>query len=166
MDKNEVKKITKKLQKQPKHTLKMERQELQDIQKCLRIKEETLKEHKDRLRDNLNTAYKAGDGDSITLLEHQIKDIKEEITEISMSYKENSEILEIYSKVLKNDADGRASNVGAIVGAVSGLGALGLGAMSLRKAYKTDVEGTMKNKGVLDFFYRLNPLRILGNNKK
>ena len=165
MDKNDVKKLTKKLEKKPKHTLKAEREELQDIQKNLRVRKEALATRKDELQDDLNLAYKANDGDSITLLEHQIKTTKDEIDMVSQDYKANAEILEVYSKVLKNDADGRASNIGAIVGAVSGAGALVLGGLSLKKAYAADNDGTMKNKGVLDFFYRLNPLRILGGKK-
>jgi hypothetical protein len=74
----------------------------------------------------------------------------------------NAEVLEIYSKVLKNDKEGKSTSVGAAVGAVTGLGALGLGWLSLKKAYQSDIDGSMVNKKVLDVFNRLNPLRILG----
>ena len=166
MDKNETKKVMKKLQKKPKRTLKMERQELQDIQEVLRIRKAELNAHKDKLKDDLVAACKANDGTSITLLERQIKDVEEDIDKVCKEYKENSDILEVYSRVLKNDADARSSNIGAIVGAVTGAGALVLGGLSLKKAYHADEDGTMKNKGVLDFFYRLNPLKLIGGGKK
>ena len=165
MDKIDGKKIMKKLQKKPKRTLKMERQELQDIQEVLRVRKGELEAHKDRLKDDLVSACKANDGSSIALLERLIGSIKDDIDKISKEYKENSDILEVYSRVLKNDADARSANAGAIVGAITGAGALILGGMSLKKAYHADEEGTMKNKGVLDFFYRLNPLKLIGGKK-
>lgn len=165
MDKNETKKVMKKLQKKPKRTLKMERQELQDIQEVLRNRKAELEAHKDKLQNDLISACKANDGSSITLLERQIGSIKEDIDKISKEYKENSDILEVYSRVLKNDADARSANAGAIVGAITGAGALILGGLSLKKAYHADEDGTMKNKGVLDFFYRLNPLKLIGGKK-
>lgn len=161
----DTKKIMKKLQKKPKQTLKMERQELQDSQAVLRVRQRELDRRLAELKDDLDAARKAKQNDNVILLESQIKTIEEDISKISDSYRKNAEVLEIYSKVLKNDKEGKATGVGAAVSAITGLGALVLGGLSLKKAYQSDIDGTMKNKGVLDVFNRLNTLRILGNRK-
>lgn len=161
----DTKKIMKKLQKKPKQTLKMERQELQDSQAVLRVRQRELDRRLTELKSDLDVARKAKQNDNVILLESQIKGIEDDISKISDSYRKNAEVLEIYSKVLKNDKEGKATGVGAAVGAITGLGALVLGGLSLKKAYQSDIDGTMKNKGVLDVFNRLNPLRILGNRK-
>ena len=156
------KKIMKVLAKKPKQTLKMERQELQDQQAVLRVRRSELERRRTELKSDLDTAKAAKQNDNVILLESQIKSIEEDVTKISDSYMKNAEVLEIYSKVLKNDKEGKSTSVGAAVGAVTGLGALGLGWLSLKKAYQSDLDGSMVNKKVLDVFNRLNPLRILG----
>lgn len=156
------KKIMKMLEKKPKQTLKMERQELQDSQAVLRVRQRELDRRLTELKDDLDAARKAKQNDTVLLLESQIKGIEDDISKISDSYRKNAEVLEIYSKVLKNDKEGKSTSVGAAVGAVTGLGALGLGWLSLKKAYQSDLDGSMVNKKVLDVFNRLNPLRILG----
>ena len=156
------KKFMKMLEKKPKQTLKMERQELQDQQAVLRVHRSELERRRAELKSDLDVAKKAKQGDTVILLEGQIKSVEEDISKISDSYMRNAEVLEIYSKVLKNDKEGKSTSVGAAVGAVTGLGALGLGWLSLKKAYQSDIDGSMVNKKVLDVFNRLNPLRILG----
>jgi hypothetical protein len=156
------KKFMKMLEKKPKQTLKMERQELQDQQAVLRVHRSELERRRVELKSDLDTAKKAKQADTVILLEGQIKSVEEDISKISDSYMKNAEVLEIYSKVLKNDKEGKSTSVGAAVGAVTGLGALGLGWLSLKKAYQSDIDGSMVNKKVLDVFNRLNPLRILG----
>lgn len=156
------KKIMKMLEKKPKQTLKMERQELQDSQAVLRVSQRELDRRLSELKGDLDAARKAKQNDTVLLLESQIKSIEDDISKISDSYRKNAEVLEIYSKVLKNDKEGKATGVGAAVGAVTGLGALVLGGLSLKKAYQSDLDGSMVNKKVLDVFNRLNPLRILG----
>ncbi len=157
----DTKKIMKKLERKPKQTLKMERQELQDQQKVLRVRRDELDKHKRDLKDNLDVAKKAKQADAVTLIESQIKSLEDEISKISDTYMKNAEILEIYSKVLKNDKEGKSTSIGAVIGAVTGLGSLVLGGLSLKKAYQSDVDGTMVNKKVLDVFNRLNPLRLI-----
>lgn len=158
----DTKKIMKRLSGKPKQTLRMERQELQDQQAVLRVRKSELDRRRTELKNDLDAAKKAKQSDNVILLESQIKSIEEDISKISDSYMRNAEVLEIYSKVLKNDKEGKATGVGAAVGAVTGLGALGLGWLSLKKAYQSDLDGSMVNKKVLDVFNRLNPLRILG----
>ena len=158
----DTKKIMKKLERKPKQTLRMERQELQDQQAVLRVRKGALDIRRTELKNDLDAAKKAKQSDNVILLESQIKSVEEDISKISDSYMRNAEVLEIYSKVLKNDKEGKATGVGAAVGAVTGLGALGLGWLSLKKAYQSDLDGSMVNKKVLDVFNRLNPLRILG----
>lgn len=157
----DTKKIMKKLERKPKQTLKMERQELQDQQKVLRVRRDMLDRHKQDLKDDLEVAKQAKQADTVTLLESQIKSLEEDISKISDTYMKNAEILEIYSKVLKNDKEGKSTSVGAVIGAVTGLGSLVIGGLSLKKAYQSDVDGTMVNKKVLDVFNRLNPLRLI-----
>lgn len=157
----DTKKIMKRLEKKPKQTLKMERQELQDQQAVLRVHRSELERRRAELKNNLDTARKAKQNDTVILLESQIKSIEEDTSKISDSYMKNAEVLEIYSKVLKNDKEGKSTSVGAAVGAVTGLGALGLGWLSLKKAYQSDIDGSMVNKKVLDVFNRLNPLRLI-----
>ena len=156
------KKFMKMLEKKPRQTLKMERQELQDSQAVLRVRQRELDRRLTELKSDLDAARKAKQNDTVILLESQVKGIEEDISKISDSYMKNAEVLEIYSKVLKNDKEGKSTSVGAAVGAVTGLGALGLGWLSLKKAYQSDLDGSMVNKKVLDVFNRLNPLRILG----
>lgn len=158
----DTKKLMKKLERKPKQTLRQERQELQDNQKILRVKKAELEARKAQLLENLDLAKKAKKADEVTYLESVIKMTKDDISEVSESYMKNAEVLEVYSKVLKNDKEGKSSIVGATVGAVTGLGALGLGWLSLKKAYQSDLDGSMVNKKALDVFNRLNPLRILG----
>lgn len=157
----DTKKIMKKLEKKPKQTLKMERQELQDQQAVLRVHRSELERRRDELKGDLDVARKAKQNDNVILLESQIKSIEDDISKISDSYMKNAEVLEIYSKVLKNDKEGKSTSIGAAVGAVTGLGALGLGWLSLKKAYQSDLDGSMVNKKVLDVFNRLNPLRLI-----
>ena len=157
----DTKKIMKKLERKPKQTLKMERQELQDQQAVLRVRRSELERRRVELKADLDAAKKAKQNDNVILLEGQIKSIEDDISKISDSYMKNAEVLEIYSKVLKNDKEGKATGVGAAVGAITGLGALGLGWLSLKKAYQSDIDGSMVNKKVLDVFNRLNPLRLI-----
>ena len=157
----DTKKIMKKLEKKPKQTLKMERQDLQDQQAVLRVHRSELERRRDELKGDLDVARKAKQNDNVILLESQIKSIEDDISKISDSYMKNAEVLEIYSKVLKNDKEGKSTSIGAAVGAVTGLGALGLGWLSLKKAYQSDLDGSMVNKKVLDVFNRLNPLRLI-----
>lgn len=157
----DTKKIMKKLERKPKQTLKMERQELQDQQAVLRVHRSELERRRDELKGDLDVARKAKQNDNVILLESQIKSIEDDISKISDSYMKNAEVLEIYSKVLKNDKEGKSTSIGAAVGAVTGLGALGLGWLSLKKAYQSDLDGSMVNKKVLDVFNRLNPLRLI-----
>lgn len=157
----DTKKIMKKLERKPKQTLKMERQELQDQQAVLRVHRSELERRRTELKNDLDAAKKAKQNDAVILLESQIKSIEEDISKISDSYMKNAEVLEIYSKVLKNDKEGKSTSVGAAVGAVTGLGALALGWLSLKKAYQSDIDGSMVNKKVLDVFNRLNPLRLI-----
>ena len=161
MDKCELRKLKKK----SKRTLRMERQELQIEQEKIRQTRYSLEKRSDKLIEALIAAVKDKNNEGVEVLENEIQVIKNEIKELEAKYKTNAEALELYSKVIKNDKEGTSSTIGSAVGAVTGLGALGLGALSLRKAYDSDMNGTLVNKKVLDVFNKINPMNFLNRKK-
>lgn len=160
------KSVIKKLKRKPKWKLKKERFELQEQQKTIRLETEKLESHVSQLKDDEIAALKANDTSTIEFLDHRIAVLEKKIADNDKRYKANAEILEIYSKIVKNDKEGTSSSVGSAVGTITGLGGLALGIIGLRKAYQSDEVGSMVNKKTLDFVNRLPLLRNLGVWKK
>lgn len=135
--------------------MRRERNELQLVQKDLRERKGVLDSQLRMATATLVAAMDAKNDTIVELTKSQITRINEEIERITKEYKENYQALEIYSKILKNDKEGTASTIGSIVGAATGATGIYLGVKSLTKAYETDTEGKMKNKGVLDIFNKI-----------
>jgi len=154
--------VYKTLKRKPKWKLKEERTELQEIQKVLRTETCELEKHLDRLKSDEIAAFKANDTTSISVLEAQIEMVEKAITEKDKRYKMNADILEVYSKVSKNDKEGDGASVSSAIGAITGLGGLALGFIGLKKAYNSDLEGSLVNKKTLDWVQRLPIFRVFG----
>lgn len=152
----------KKLKRKPKWKLNQERNELQEIQKVLRMETRELEDNLDKLKNDEIAAFKANDTVSIPVIEAQIEMIEKTISEKDKRYKMNADILEVYSKVSKNDKEGDSASVGTAIGAVTGLGGLALAFIGLKKAYNSDMEGTLINKKTLDWVQRLPIIRNFG----
>lgn len=154
--------MLRKLKRTPKWKLKKEREEVQEQQKVIRVKLTELEDALDKLKDTEIAALKANDGDAVALVDDQIKAIEKKIENLDKRYKANAEILEIYSKIIKNDREGSSSTAGAWAGWVTAIGGLALGAFGLKKAYDADVSGELTNKKTLDWVQRLPILRSFG----
>lgn len=154
-------KLIRMLRKKSQQTLKQEEKDIQNRQAILRKRKEALVEERDQLREALYAAMKAGDDSTEKLLNRQISDIKDDLAEINTEGEANAKILECYSKVIKDRNDSGNTAINTLCTAVSTGGALFLGKKALDYAYKSNEEGLLVNKGPLDFFNRLNPVRIL-----
>ncbi len=130
-----------KLKRRPKWKLRQERDELQEQQQKLRQETQRLEDRVSELKDNEIAALKANDGTTIAVLEGQIDNLEKKIRKNDERYKNNATVLEVYSKILKNDNDRRNSNAGTIAAWVTGLGGLGLGYLGLKKSYEYDRDG-------------------------
>lgn len=148
-----------KLKRKPKWKLKKEREELQEQQKYIRIETEKLEANLSSLKDDEIAALKANDGNSITLIENQIKTIENKISDNDKRYKTNADILEIYSKIIKNDKEGNSSTASTVAAWVTAIGGVALGAIGLKKAYDADLNGDLVNKKTLDWVQRIPILR-------
>lgn len=137
--------------RKPKWKIKEERAELQLQQQRLRKTIEALEARISELKDEEIQAFKDNDGTKIAELEVKIDDLKEKVSGYDKRYRNNAEVLEIYSKVGKNDVDGSNGSVTTAVGVITGLGGLALGWLGLRDAYKSDIEGSLSNKKTLDW---------------
>ena len=146
-------------------TIEAEKSELQFRQSALRKKKDVLQERRDALRLNLYEV-KPEDKDQIRLLSIQLNEIEKDLKEINDEYKLNSESLELYSRVLKNRDDTRTGMLGTLFTGIGTGAAIILGRESLKRAYDSDVKGTLVNKKSLDVFNRLNPLRMIMNRLK
>lgn len=144
-------------------TLEKEQKDLQDRQAYLRKKKETLQERREDLRDTLYKAMAAKDETTRSLADKQLDELRNDIQEINSEYKTNSEALEKYSMVIKNKDEGKSSIWGTLFAGVGTGAAIWLGKKSLDKAYEANVEGQLVNKGPLDVFNRLNPLRLINH---
>ena len=65
--------------------------------------------------------------------------------------------------VIKNKDEGKSSIWGTLFAGVGTGAAIWLGKKSLDKAYEANTEGQLVNKGPLDVFNRLNPLRLINH---
>ena len=147
--------MSKRLKKEKKWRLMQEREELQLQQKKLRLETDELLRNLVELREDEIKAIQANDTTTITLISARIDAAKEKIESNDRRYASNAATLENYSKVLKNDTDGSCSKLNTGVGIITGLGGLTLGAIGLKKAYESDMEGTLVNKKTLDWVTKL-----------
>ena len=142
--------------------IKQERDELQLMQQRLRMGVEVFEKRIAELKDEEIQAFKDNDGAKIAELETKINDLNEKIEKIDKRYKANADILETYSKIVKNDREGVSSNSNAIVGAITGLGGLGLAYFGLRQSYTADVDGLLPNKKTFEWVKNLPIIRNFG----
>lgn len=151
----------KKLKKKKRQTLRAEQKDLQDRQAFLRQNRDILSGKLEKLRDAKYAAQKKKDDDLINIIAEQIKDVESDINLVTTEYKINTESLENYSKVLSNK-NGDTNGLINALAAVAGTGAaIVLGKKSLDKAYEANIEGKLINKGPLEFFRSLNPLKMI-----
>lgn len=165
MENEKKNELMKELRKKNRQTLGKERKDLQDRQAFIRSKIETLQTRKDGLIDNLIAAGKAGDDKTKDLIQTEIDLIRKEITELSTEHKNNGETLECYSKIDKNGKDAKNGLLGTLFAGGGTVAAIILGRESLKRAYQSDMEGTLVNKKCLDVFNRLNPLKLINFKK-
>ena len=151
-----------KLKKKPKWKLKEERDDLQMEQKLIRQRIKVLEEDLSKLKDDYIVALKGTDGGAIAVLENKIEITEKKIDKHKADYKNNADVLEVYSKVLKNDREGKASSRNSWFGAISSVAGVGLAAFGLKKAYDSDQEGTLVNKKTLDWIKGLPIIRSFG----
>ena len=131
----------KKLKRKPKWKLRKEREELQEQQRLLRLETEKLEARLSGLKDDEIVALKGNDGESIAVIESQIKKITSKIEANDKRYKNNADILEVYSKIIKNDKEGNNSTATTVAAWVTGIGGLALGYLGLKKSYEYDMDG-------------------------
>lgn len=157
--------MMKKLRRKPQWKLQEERNELQLEQRNLRTETGILKARLDELRDNRTKALNANDESSLAVTDNLIEFVETKISENDKRYKTNAEALEIYSKVVKNDKEGKSLLRNSLIGAATGLGGLALAAIGLKKAYQSDMEGTLVNKKTLEWASKLPVFRSFGRLK-
>ena len=151
-----------KLKRKPKWKLKEERDDLQMEQKLIRQAVKEFEANVDKLKDDEIIALKGNDSTAITVIDRQIETTEKLIEKYKANYKNNAEVLEVYSKVLKNDREGKASSRNSWFGALSSVAGVGLAAFGLKKAYTSDQEGTLVNKKTLDWIKGLPIIRNFG----
>lgn len=157
--------MMKKLRRKPQWKLQEERDELQLEQRQLRTETGILKARLNELRDNRTKAINANDESSLIVTDNLIEFVETKISENDKRYKTNAEVLEIYSKVVKNDKEGKSLLRNSLIGAATGLGGLALAAIGLKKAYQSDMEGTLVNKKTLEWASKLPVFRGFGRLK-
>lgn len=155
-------KLLGKLKRKPKWKLREERDDLQMEQKLLRQKQKSLEENLSALKDDQISALKANDGGTVAVLDRKVELTEKQIARIKADYKDNADLLEVYSKVLKNDREGKAASRNSWFGALSSVAGVGLAAFGLKKAYDSDMEGTLINKKTLDWVKGLPIIRSFG----
>lgn len=152
----------KRLNKREKWELKMEKEELQRQQKEIREYTDKLKSDLNGTKDQLIQALVSNDGVDIAKLENSIQEMESKIKANDERYKMNAGVLETYSKVTKNDKEGNSAKSGSILGWITGLGGMALGALGLGLAYRSDIEGSLSNKKTLDWAKSFPILRNMG----
>ena len=157
------KEFLKGLRRKKRQTLKMEMKDLQERQAKLRTMRDELVAERNELRSALANCVGDDDKEERELIKSQLSDIKNDITDINNEYKSNGEVIKYYSEAL----DGKSTCLNRFFSTLIMAGGTGaavyLGKQSLDKAYEANTEGRLVNKGPLDFFNRLNPLKMFGN---
>lgn len=157
----EENKVMKMLKKKNRQRLDLEFSQLQERQKELRELRETLEEQRNGLYQMRYAAMKAGDENTDKVLVQQISDISDHLKEVRAEHKSNGEVLELYSKVIKNKKDANSTLLSVLFGGVGTGAVIWLGKESLERAYNSDLEGTLVNKKALDVFNKLNPMKLI-----
>ena len=132
----------------------------QDIEakiQCLIDKREQLRNAKYKLVEESSEKNKQ----KIALIEMKINDITSDIKELRDEAKKISEKQELYSRTIKNKKEAASAMLKPLTGAAGIVLSGFLGRKALDKAYECDVEGGLRNKGVLEFFKTLNPTKML-----
>ncbi len=154
--------LVKKIRRQPKWKIEKEREELQMQQKAIRVETEELSKRLSQLKDDAIVALKGNaKEESIAVIDSQIDAISKRIAENDKRYKANAEVLEIYSKISKNDTDRNNGRWATLTAFLVGASGVVLGAIGLEKsyAYDTETEVTTVRKNVLDWTRRLPVFR-------
>lgn len=158
MDPKTEKKRMKELKKMSKKTLK------QTGQNLMAEHEEVLKRYKDvakaynAMTATLLTAIDADDSTTTELARSKVGVLKDELDRLMKREKTLAEEIELVSKSLKNDFDGK-SGVWTTVGAwVIGAATTGLSAWGLIKSHKAFEDGSMVDKGTKGLAEKLNGL--------
>lgn len=139
----------KKLKKKKKSLLVKEQEALYLEQEALRSERAELDARFKELTTELVTD--PGDDDKQNETKAEIAKILEAIKRIDERLKSNSEMLECYSRILKNDREGRAAKSSVNWGAITGVGGMILGLIGLAGAFGSDNENTLVNRHTLDW---------------
>ena len=139
---------------------KMSKKRLNEEQQVVEAEQEKLRERRDdcetelrRLNEEIKAKLRNGEDD--TALEKELKLVEAEIDRIDAKMTRNAEMLEIYSKVVKNRRDGGCGIANAVTGAVTGVAS----ALGIALALGVDREGGLVDKTTLQlsqFFSRKN----------
>lgn len=159
-------KIKKELRKKRKKKLREEYSELIEVQNILKMRIGKVEEAIATLRSDEIIALKKEDKKNADLIESMIKQYELEYERMMKRYKMNSEILKLYSEVLKNGHEGRAAVGNLLIGSAGVAASTALAAIGLKKAYASDIEGTMRNAKTFDWIKSLPIIRNFGSSKK
>ena len=155
----------KKLKRRPRRKVIQERDELLLQQAKIRMETDVLLRQLNDLRDDEAVAFKGNDGSAIAVIEAKIETVKDKISENDRRYEKNVEVLETYSKVVKNDSERNNGTLVAAVGVITSLGGLALAGVGLKKAYQSDEDGTLVRKKTFDWVKNLPIIRDVGRTK-
>lgn len=148
------------------NNLNRERRQLEERQEFLRTKLQKLVENYDEETRIYEKALEGGKLEQAEIALKGLERTEKLIEQTESEYNDNFARIEQCSKISKTDGDKANAVVGTAAGIGATIGSLMLGKMALDRAYESDKEGSMTNKKTLDFFYKLNPIRILGFIKK
>lgn len=143
------KEFLKRLRKKKKSLLVKEQEALYLEQEALREERAALDEKFRELTAELVT--EPGDEDKQKKTAAEIAKILEAIKRIDERLRSNTEMLECYSRILKNDREGRAAKTSANWGVITGLGGMLLGLIGLAGAFNSDNQNTLVNRHTLDW---------------
>lgn len=148
-----------------KKTLESTKKDLVDRQAFLCEKRDMLDNELKKLRQDKYAAIKKKDQDTVNLIEDMIKDVENDLNKVNTEYKANGETLGQYERALTDKGNMKSGILGTLFMGVGTGAAIWLGRDSLNKAYRANEEGLLVNKGPLDFFRNLNPLKLINNQK-
>ena len=146
-------KLIKKVKRMSKKRLAEEQQVVEAEQQELRERRDDCETELRRLNDEIKAKLRNGEDD--TQLEMELKLVEDEIDRIDAKMTRNAEMLEIYSRVVKNRRDGGCGIANAVTGAITGVAS----ALGIALALGVDREGGLVDKTALQlsqFFARKN----------
>lgn len=159
------KEIKKELKKKKKRRLKQEYADLIELQNALRLRIAKAEEAIAQMRSNEIIALRKEDKGQADICESIIAQYTEEYKRMTTRYKSNSEILKIYAEVLNCRSDSRIGLFNAITGAAGIAASAAIASVGLKKAYQSDIEGTMRNNKVFDWIKGLPIIRNFGSKR-